>query len=157
VDVAIEACRSAGVPLVVAGTGPELPRLQRLGGGSVEFTGWRTDEEVRALYQDATAVILPGVEDFGMVPVEAQACGAPVVALNEGGAAESVVDGTTGVLVGDRSAASLAAGLRRALDTTFDPRALRANAMRFSRQRFLAEFQAAVDDAIAEKPRAVAS
>ncbi|MGB2716741.1 MAG: glycosyltransferase [Vicinamibacterales bacterium] len=151
VDVAIEACRQVGVPLRVAGHGPELQRLQQLGGGSVEFLGWRSDEQVRALYQEATAVLLPGVEDFGMVPVEAQACGTPVVALNEGGAAESVIDGTTGVLVSNRSTEALAAGLRRVLETTFDAAALRANALRFSRQRFLAEFQAAVDDAIAEK------
>jgi glycosyltransferase involved in cell wall biosynthesis len=147
----------AGVPLVVAGNGPELQRLQQLGGHSVEFRGWRSDEEVRALYQDATAVILPGVEDFGMVPVEAQACGTPVVALNEGGGAESVIDGATGVLVAGRSADSLAGGLRRVLDTRFDSEVLRANAVRFSRQRFLTEFRAAVNDAIAEKSRASAS
>jgi glycosyltransferase involved in cell wall biosynthesis len=151
VDVAIEACRKAGVALRVAGHGPELQRLQELGGDSVEFLGWKSDEEVRELYQEATAVLLPGVEDFGMVPVEAQACGTPVVALNEGGAAESVVDGTTGILVPDRSADSLADGLRRVLTTTFDPDVLRTNALRFSRERFLTEFRSAVDDAIAEK------
>ena len=151
VDVAIEACRKVGVPLRVAGRGPELQRLQELGGDEVEFLGWRTDEQIRALYQEATAVLLPGVEDFGLVPVEAQACGTPVVALNEGGAAESVIDGTTGVLVSNRSTDALAAGLRRVLETTFDAAALRANALRFSRRRFLIEFQSAVEDAIAEK------
>ena len=156
VDVAIEACRRIGVPLIVAGHGPELPRLQELGGDSVEFLGWRSDAEVRALYQEATAVILPGVEDFGMVPVEAQACSTPVVAMNEGGAAESVIDGTTGVLVADRTPESLAGGLRRVLETRFDPEVLRANALRFSRHRFLTEFQSAVEDAIAEKSRAFA-
>ena len=151
VDVAIEACRRAGVPLRVAGHGPELSRLRELGGDSVEFLGWRSDEDVRALYQEATAVLLPGVEDFGMVPVEAQACGTPVVALNEGGAAESVVDGSTGVLVPDRSSDALADGLRRVLAARFDPAVLRANALRFSRQRFLTEFRSAVDDALANR------
>ena len=150
-DVAIEACRSVRVPLRIVGVGPELSRLQGLGGNEVEFLGWKSDEEVRALYQEASAVLLPGVEDFGMVPVEAQACGTPVVALNEGGAIESVIDGTTGVLVPDRSVDALAAGLRRVLETTFDPAALRANAMRFSRQRFLTQFGSAVADAVAAR------
>jgi glycosyltransferase involved in cell wall biosynthesis len=152
VDVAIDACRQVGVPLKVAGHGPQLARLQQLGGESVEFLGWKSDEEVRSLYQQATAVVLPGIEDFGMVPVEAQACGTPVVALNDGGAAESVIDGTTGVLVNGRSSSALANGLRRAIEIPFDPEALRANALRFSRPRFLTEFQAAIDAALAEKP-----
>jgi glycosyltransferase involved in cell wall biosynthesis len=156
VDVAIEACRKAGVALRVAGDGPELQRLQQLGGNDVEFVGWKSDEEIRTLYQDATAVLLPGVEDFGMVPVEAQACGTPVVALNEGGAVESVIDGSTGVLVAQGSPDALADGIRRTLGLTFDPAVLRANALRFSRQRFLTEFHAAVTGAIAEKRSALA-
>ena len=151
VDVAITAARKAGVPLRVVGIGPELERLQELGGNSVEFLGWKSDEEVRALYQEATAVVLPGVEDFGMVPVEAQACGTAVVALNQGGAAESVIDGTTGILVAERSADALADGLRRALDTAFDPAVLRANALRFSRERFFVDFRLAVDQAVASR------
>jgi glycosyltransferase involved in cell wall biosynthesis len=91
-----------------------------------------------------------------MVPVEAQACGTPVVALNEGGAVESVIDGSTGVLVAQGSPDALADGIRRTLGLTFDPAALRANAIRFSRQRFLTEFQAAVTGAIAEKRSALA-
>jgi glycosyltransferase involved in cell wall biosynthesis len=150
VDVAIEACRTVGVPLRVAGVGPELSRLQELGGSAVEFLGWKSDEDVRTLYHEATATLLPGVEDFGMVPVEAQACGTPVVALSEGGATESVIDGTTGVLVPERSVDAFVAGLRRVLETSFDAAALRANALRFSRQRFLSEFRTAVDETIAE-------
>jgi glycosyltransferase involved in cell wall biosynthesis len=151
VDVAIEACRMAGVPLTVVGRGPELERLQQLGGGDVEFAGWRTDEEIRELYRSATAVLLPGVEDFGMVPVEAQACGTPVVALNEGGAAETITDGVTGILVGRPSPAGFADGLRRAMALRPDREAIRASAARFSRERFMTDFQAAIDDAIREK------
>ncbi len=86
-DIAIEACRTLRVLLRIAGTGPELTRLQQLGGSDVEFLGWQPDDRVRRLYQEASAVLLPGVEDFGMVPVEAQACGTPVVALDAGGGA----------------------------------------------------------------------
>ena len=71
-----------GAPLKIVGQGPELARLQRRAGPDVQFLGWRPDDEIRELYQQASAVLLPGVEDFGMVPVEAQACGRPVVAVD---------------------------------------------------------------------------
>ena len=151
VDVAIEACQRAGARLTVVGRGPELQRLQRLGGGSVTFCGWRSDEEIRQLYRESTAVLLPGVEDFGMVPVEAQACGIPVVALAEGGATETVLDGVTGVLVSDGSAEGFAEGLRLVAAMKPDRQVIRANAARFSRERFMSEFQRAIDDAVATR------
>jgi glycosyltransferase involved in cell wall biosynthesis len=146
-DVAIEACRQARVPLRIVGRGPEEPRLRRLAGPDVEFLGWRSDDEIRDLYGRAAAVLLPGTEDFGMVPVEAQACGTPVVALGAGGACETVVDGLTGVLVGDGSVDGFAAGLSRVRTLPRDGAAIRANAERFSRTRFLTAFQAAVAEA----------
>jgi glycosyltransferase involved in cell wall biosynthesis len=103
------------------------------------------------LYSRAAAVLLPGTEDFGMVPVEAQACGTPVVALGVGGACETVVDGHTGVLVGDGSPDAFAAGLARVRTLRRDPAAIRANAERFSRARFLTGFQAAVAEAQASR------
>jgi glycosyltransferase involved in cell wall biosynthesis len=149
-DVAIEACRKVRVRLRVAGTGPELARLQQLGGRDVDFLGWKSDEEIRQLYRESTAVLLPGVEDFGIVPVEAQACGTPVVALDAGGAQETVSDGRTGVLAGDGSVDAFADAVSRALETRFDPAQIRLNALRFSRSRFLAEFRSAVDDAVVQ-------
>ncbi len=98
-------------------------------------------------------MLLPGVEDFGMVPVEAQACGTPVVALDAGGARETVVDGRTGVLVADRSVDGLTAGITRALQTRFDKEAIRQHALQFSRDRFLTEFRQAVDGALAARTR----
>jgi glycosyltransferase involved in cell wall biosynthesis len=154
VDVALAACRKVGVPLKIVGRGPEEARLRRLAGPDVEFLGWRSDEEIRALYARTSAVLLPGVEDFGMVPVEAQACGAPVVALGQGGARETVRDGVTGVLVEDASADAFADGLSRVRSIEFDPAAIRESAERFARARFLADFQAAVTDAIAERDAA---
>jgi glycosyltransferase involved in cell wall biosynthesis len=150
VDVAIEACRRVNVPLKIVGTGPERARLEAMAGPGVDFYGWQSDEQIREHYRSATATLLPGVEDFGIVPVEAQACGCPVVALRAGGAQETVMDGETGVLVADPSSDAFAEGLSRALRTTFDPDAIRANALRFSRQRFLAHFQEAVREAVAE-------
>ena len=127
VDVAIEACRRIGVPLKIVGRGPEQLRLEQLaigsGGGTnghVEFLGWRSDEEVRELYQRASAVLLPGIEDFGMVPVEAQACGTPVVALGAGGACETVQHGVTGVLVDHESVEAFANGIDECQRQRFD-------------------------------------
>jgi glycosyltransferase involved in cell wall biosynthesis len=148
-DVAIEACRRAGGRLRIVGKGPEEARLRALAGPDVEFLGWRSDDEIRALYRSATAVLLPGVEDFGIVPVEAQACGTPVVALGRGGACETVEDGETGVLVRDDSVEAFADGLARVRDVRADRAAIRRNAERFSRERFMTDFQTAIANAIA--------
>lgn len=151
VDLAIEACRRIGAPLKIVGQGPERPRLEAMAGSTVEFLGWQTDEQVRILYQRATAVLLPGVEDFGMVPVEAQACGCPVVALGAGGAVETVIDGQTGVLVPEPVPEALADGLARVQAMTFEASAIREQALRFSRDRFLTRFQTAVGKALASR------
>jgi glycosyltransferase involved in cell wall biosynthesis len=147
-DVAIRACAAAGAPLKVVGRGPEEARLRRLaatGGGHVEFSGWLEDAEIRDLYQRCRAVLMPGVEDFGMVPVEAQACGRPVVALAEGGAVESVVDGVTGVLVNDPSVEAFSAALRDVSSREFDSAAIRRHAESFSKARFQEQFRKVVD------------
>jgi glycosyltransferase involved in cell wall biosynthesis len=146
-EVAIDAARSLGEPLSIVGTGPELNRLERLAGPGATFLGWRSNDEIRTLYQRSAATLLPGVEDFGLVPVEAQACGCPVVALSEGGAAETLLDGETGVLVADRTTDGFAAGIARLRTLSLDSDHLRRHAERFSRDRFLVEFQRAVDDA----------
>ncbi len=151
VDLAIDACRRIGAPLTVIGRGPQEARLRRSAGPDVQFLGWRSDEEVRSLYRQAAAVLLPGTEDFGLVPVEAQACGAPVVALGRGGARETVIDGVTGVLVEEATPRAFADGLARVRSLTLEPEAIRGNAERFSRERFMTEFRDAVDDAVARR------
>jgi glycosyltransferase involved in cell wall biosynthesis len=148
IDVAIDACRAIGAPLSVVGSGPESARLKAAAGPDVRFLGWRSDEEIRDLYRISEAVILPGVEDFGIVPVEAQACGCPAVALGEGGAAETVVDGETGVLVTGRTSDAFAEGLERVRRLRIDPERLRQHALSFSRERFLSEFRSVVDRAV---------
>ncbi len=146
IDVAIDAAKLADVPLTIVGDGPERARLERTAGPNVTFLGRRSDADVRELYRSAAVTLLPGEEDFGIVPVEAQACGRPVVALARGGATETVVDRKTGILVEDLSAPAFADGIARALAAPFDAAAIRANAERFSRERFVAEIAAHVLD-----------
>lgn len=151
IDVAIDACRLAGVPLSVVGNGPERPRLERLAaasGAAVTFLGRLTDEEVRDRYNRSALMLMTGEEDFGIAPLEAQACGRPVVALARGGALESVVPGETGVLVDELSAPAFADAIRSTLGRQFDRAAIRRHAERFSRERFGDEFQTIVDETL---------
>jgi glycosyltransferase involved in cell wall biosynthesis len=151
-ELAIEACARVGAPLRLVGDGPDRERLEQLGGPAVTFLGRLSDEEVREEYRRAQAVLLPGEEDFGIVPVEAQACGTPVVALARGGATETVIDGETGVLFGDATGVALAAALERVAATRFDAGRLRRHAERFSRPRYLEEMRAVVDETVAAPP-----
>jgi glycosyltransferase involved in cell wall biosynthesis len=144
VEVAIEACRSLGRPLIVAGDGPDRQRLERRAGSTVTFTGSISNDAIRDLYRGAHAVLLPGEEDFGIVPVEAQACGTPVIALGRGGALETVDDGRTGVLVNEPAADAFARGIEQCERTNWDRAALRAHAERFSAAEFAAGFSAIV-------------
>ena len=144
IDLAIAACQRAGVPLKIAGDGPERAALEKIGGAGVQFLGRRSDEEIRALYRSAAVTLLPGEEDFGIVPLEAQACGRPVVALGRGGALETVVDGDTGILVDEATPEAFADGISRAIDRRFDTATIRLHAERFSRTRFADEMAAQV-------------
>ena len=146
VDLAMMAARRAGVGLTVVGEGPERANLERHTGDGVELVGRRTDEEVRELYQSCVAAVLPGEEDFGIVPVEAQACGRPVVALGRGGALDTVIDGETGVLVPEATVQSLSEGLKRAAATQWHADRIRRHAERFSRQRFVRDIERVVEE-----------
>jgi glycosyltransferase involved in cell wall biosynthesis len=93
VEHAVTACSLTGRPLVVIGEGPERAHLQRVAGPGVRFLGWQPDEVIRAHYRRCRALLFPGEEDFGIVPVEALACGASVIALGQGGVAETIEPG----------------------------------------------------------------
>jgi glycosyltransferase involved in cell wall biosynthesis len=147
IDIAIEACRLAGVPLTVVGDGPDRTRLERAGGADVRFLGRLPNVEIRHLYRQSAVTLLPGEEDFGIVPLEAQACGRPVVALGRGGALETVVPGVTGALVDDLDARAFAEALTDTIERRFDVASIRAHAERFSRARFADEMSALIDDA----------
>jgi glycosyltransferase involved in cell wall biosynthesis len=115
----------------------------------VAFSGWVSSDEIRAAYRQAGVVLLPGVEDFGIVPLEAQACGRPVVAVAEGGALETVIDGVTGALVPGRSRDAWADAIRRTLDARLPAAPIRRHALKFGRERFAQEIRAEVDRVLA--------
>jgi glycosyltransferase involved in cell wall biosynthesis len=149
IDLAIEACQRLRLPLRIVGTGPERAALERQAGPSATFLGWLSDEAIRDEYRQARAVLLPGEEDFGIVPVEAQACGRPVVALGRGGALETVVDGCTGVFFDTPSAESLMEALERVTAMPVDPVAIRQHAERFSRATYDAVMSTVIDETLA--------
>ncbi len=148
IDLAIAACRRAGARLRIVGDGPDRARLERQADGRVEFTGRLTDEQIRDEYRGARAVLLPGEEDFGIVPVEAQACGRPVVALARGGALETVIDGETGVLFAEPTVESLAAALEQMSHVVFDSERIRRHAQQFSRERHVEQMRGVIEDTV---------
>jgi glycosyltransferase involved in cell wall biosynthesis len=144
-DVAIRACERLGRKLIVAGTGRDLERLRGLAPASTEFVGHVPDHELPRLLSRARALLFPGLEDFGIVPVEAQAAGLPVIAYGAGGVRDSVLDGRTGVLYPDGSIDGMCAAIERFEALAFDDHELRANAARFAPERFTAAFSQLLD------------
>jgi glycosyltransferase involved in cell wall biosynthesis len=149
IEVAMAACEALGLDLEVVGTGPERRRLERRAGRHTRFRGWVGGAELRDLYRGARCLLQPGVEDFGIAPVEALACGTPVVALGEGGVVDVVEDGVHGVLcsaAGDPTA--LAHAVERCAGLRFDELILRSRAEGFSASRFLVRFTSLVEMAV---------
>ncbi|MGE3841982.1 MAG: glycosyltransferase [Vicinamibacterales bacterium] len=155
VDLAIQACESAGVPLFVVGQGPERSRLEQLGGRTTTFLGPLPDDDVRSWYRRTAAVLLPGEEDFGLVPVEAQACGRPVVALARGGALETVVHDVTGTLVTEPTVTAFSTAIRDTVGRRYDAGRIRRHAETFSSDSFLTRFGQQVDDLLQAPAEAV--
>jgi glycosyltransferase involved in cell wall biosynthesis len=143
-DLAVETIAKLGLKLIVAGAGDELKKLEtlnsELGTQNISFLGRVSDEKRDQLYSQAKALIFPGIEDFGIIPVEAQAAGCPVIAFGQGGALETVVDGKTGLFFNEPTADSLINAVTRCETMTFDPAVCRDNAQRFSADRFRSEF-----------------
>jgi glycosyltransferase involved in cell wall biosynthesis len=149
VDLAVSACARMERQLKVAGGGRALEPIRRQAAGhrGIELLGHVSDEARAELLRRARALLFPGEEDFGIVPVEAQAAGLPVIAYGVGGAAESVHDGRTGVLFAEQSARSLEGAIERFEGLALDERELRANAARFTRERFRSRMAAVIADA----------
>jgi glycosyltransferase involved in cell wall biosynthesis len=161
VDLAIEAANRLKRPLRVIGDGEEAKRLRRLAGATVTFLGHVSDDVLRENYAQARALLYPGEEDFGMVPVEAQSFGRPVIAYARGGALESVKgvlpndpfdSETTGVFFAEQSVDALVETIERfeSMESRFSPPHIRAHARGFGEARFKAEISAFVEEKLAE-------
>lgn len=148
VDLAVEAFNVSGKRLVIAGTGPESAKLRAMAGPNIEFLGWQSDEQLAQLYARCTALIFPGVEDFGIVPLEAQASGKPVIAFRQGGALETIVEGVTGVFFDRQTAESLQEGVTACAAVRFDPGVIRTHAERFSRANYRRNMDRSIQDKV---------
>jgi len=157
IDVAVEACARTGRPLVVAGTGPEEQRLREIAerepDARVEFRGFVPDDELGELMATHRALLFPGVEDFGITPVEAMACGLPVIARGEGGVLDTVREGVSGVLYQGAGTDALIGALDRFErdQPRFDPPTMRAHAAGFDRPRFAERAREAIERCMAQQ------
>jgi len=152
VDLAVAACARLGRKLKVAGAGRALEALRDGGEQTgVEFLGKVSETRRDALLGGALALLFPGEEDFGIVPVETQAAGTPVIAYGVGGASESVLDGSTGVLFAEQSVAALAEAIERFEGLELDEQRVRENARRFGEARFRAELAAVIEKAASDR------
>jgi glycosyltransferase involved in cell wall biosynthesis len=161
-DLAIQACRKLGRRLVVIGSGQHAARLQALAGPNVEFRGWQPDAVIRYHLRRAKALLFPGEEDFGIVPVEAQACGCPVIAFGRGGATETVRPlgeaDPTGVFFAEQTVDAVAEAIERfeKVADTFDPRVSRRQAMLFRADRYESELFGFIDRVLNRQGREAA-
>lgn len=142
VDLAVRAFSRSGKKLIVLGDGPQRAALEKMAGPSVHILGRRPDAEVQSHFQRCRAFLFPGHEDFGITPVEAMACGKPVIALKKGGALETVVDGVTGVFFDEPTDDALAAAVETSEKIPWQPRRIREHAEQFSERCFLEKMDA---------------
>ncbi|MGU3432698.1 glycosyltransferase [Actinomycetes bacterium M1A6_2h] len=151
-DIAVRAARLAGVPLVVAGDGRYLEYCKSIAGPETTFLGRVSGERLLELHRNSRALVMPGIEDFGIVPVEAMACGAPVLALGAGGALDSVVPGLSGQLIEAGDDNDIIEGFASAMSAfdaaDFDGVAIRAHAEGFSRSEFRRRMRDTVDSVL---------
>lgn len=138
----VEAFNRSGRSLIIAGEGDMLEALRQQANSNISFRGRVDDTEAERLMQQCQALVFPGIEDFGIVPLEAMACGRPVIAFGEGGVLDTVVDGKTGVFFYRQTAAALneALDLYESRKQEFDVSSIAEHARAFDRQRFVSEF-----------------
>jgi glycosyltransferase involved in cell wall biosynthesis len=152
VDLAIETFNQLGQRLIIIGSGPDEQKLKANAASNVEFLGWESDEDLAKFYVNCRALIFPGVEDFGIVPLEAMASGRPVIAYAQGGALETVVgsgEKPTGVFFNEQSVAALKNAIKEFESRKFDSQAIRRHAEKFDRKRFKQRLHEYITDKIA--------
>jgi len=135
-DIAVRAFNELGKPLKIIGDGPEVKKLKKISNKNIEFLGEINREELKNYYQNCLALIFPQEEDFGIVPLEAMACGKPVIAYRGGGALESIKDGETGIFFNEQTVDSLIGAINRFHPEKFDAQTIRAHTMKFDKEIF---------------------
>ena len=150
IDLAIEACNQLQIPLVIIGSGRDEIRLKRLAGPSIRFMGRLSDQEVLYYYAHCRALILPGEEDFGITPLEAQASGRPVIAYAAGGALASIVENVTGTFFHKQSVESLVEVLASFDVQRYDPQTIYNHALEFDLPRFQRRIQQFIEAKMSE-------
>jgi glycosyltransferase involved in cell wall biosynthesis len=147
IDLAVQAATQLGVPLKIGGRGRDLERLKAMAGPTIEFLGYVPDDQLPELVARCRAFIFPGLEDFGIAPVQAQAAGRPVIAYGGGGALDTVIPGKTGELFYDSTVDSLANVMRNFDADAYDSAAIRTHALQFDTQVFNRQLSDFVDKA----------
>ncbi len=137
IDLAVEAYGRLGHPLKIVGAGSGAAKIARGAAANVEFLGWRSDDEILALYRNCRFLVFPGEEDYGLVPLEAMACGKPVIAFGRGGATETVEDGLSGLFFAEQTADALRDAVGKAEKIRWDRTAIRSRALAFGIPQFL--------------------
>lgn len=144
VDLAVRAYTASGHPMKVMGAGSGLEDLKRIAGPNIEFLGRQPDDVLREHYRKCRFLIFPGEEDYGIVPVEAMACGTPVIAYGKGGVTETVIQGETGWFFDDQTPEALQKAVNEAAGIDWDRAAIRRRAGHFDDRRFLEGMAAVV-------------
>lgn len=140
VDLALEVFNKNGLPLIIVGSGSEERKLRQRARSNIKFMGNVSDKELKKLYSQASALIFPQNEDFGIAAVEAMAAGKPVIAFKKGGARDTVIEGKTGLFFNEQKYAALADAVTRFVKIKFDNAIISAHAQKFSKERFKREF-----------------
>lgn len=155
IDIAVKAFSQNGRRLIIVGDGPDRARLQAMAGPSVEFKGWLPRAEMLAYLQNCYAFVFPGLEDFGITPVEAQACGKPVLAFGQGGVLETVVPGLSGMFFEAQSAGSLNGRLQDFEAQQWSADAIAGHAAQFGEARFIEQITQYVNEVLVQRGSAV--
>lgn len=150
-DLAVQACSELGRKLIIIGDGPERKNLEKLANGNVIFLGKQPDEVVKKYMEECRAFIFPGEEDFGITPVEAMACGRPVIAYGKGGVLDTVVDKKTGLLFKEQTVESLKKAILEFEQMKFDKTEIRNQALKFNEEAFREKIKKFVEEKEREK------